>query len=608
MPVAFEIKSLKDDQAELEKNIAESEARLNKSRSAAYMKVLIALQNWISCHLARRRADQREALLETSAFYFRIRKLVIMKKAVDAINTVSYAPYKNDLETTFSEYIKELREYVSYKEDRVQTFATNVSVRMLSILKNKVFRTRRRAYISRRMVREMQEEEEQAKLLLSFSSGKKAPKGSLEARRLLMERDVRRMRHRVESINRRNFVCDRWGCHHRKFFSKQRYDMHMAQHAHRDAERLAEKMIRDQEFAVHCKEVAVAENTFVDRVRELSAQYRAITGDSQQSANQGSPSELRGDSDDDDDDDLSLPDDDDVGVGNERYDNIAGDHSPALEAAVGQEATGEGRETAKSTPVTKLIKYEPPEKPFSAMLHTRPLHALQYTPLYHLELMSRRGFIDVNTTVPLLQESTIVGTAAGCDLPVFFKGEFDPVSGAPIGDNRDAKTGPQKGEVVTGPYAIVSRVHCIISYIENAFTGKQELVVWDNSTAWGTYIISTNNAPTEAIRALMDGDDILDLQRDDDESLSDAADEDSEYEDEDKRESRRRSKNSATSRARLVPDRPSAGLTLSVGDLLCIGVYPRTHPSHPAPPRTLEPRKASKAAVVYRLRCAEMES
>lgn len=84
-------------------------------------KTVYDIQAWWASTLAWRRAHRQHLRLEKSSYWFRIRRLVKMKRAIDSFDSTK--TQMNDLEDIFCDVIPEMREYRIHKKAK----ATNIA-------------------------------------------------------------------------------------------------------------------------------------------------------------------------------------------------------------------------------------------------------------------------------------------------------------------------------------------------------------------------------------------------------------------------------------------------------------------------------------------------
>jgi hypothetical protein len=88
------------------------------------------IQAWWASTLAWRKARKRHERMLKSLYWYRIRRLVRLKKAVDKFNPVTQT--MNDLEDVFCDLIPELREYRLLKKKKATRIANRWGFKLLA--------------------------------------------------------------------------------------------------------------------------------------------------------------------------------------------------------------------------------------------------------------------------------------------------------------------------------------------------------------------------------------------------------------------------------------------------------------------------------------------
>ncbi|KAJ1425483.1 hypothetical protein B484DRAFT_90183, partial [Ochromonadaceae sp. CCMP2298] len=202
---------------------------------------------------------------------------------------------------------------------------------------------------------------------------------------------------------------------------------------------------------------------------------------------------------------------------------------------------------------------------FSQMAHIHVIHSLFNTYLYSLEMVSQQGDIKVARRIPLDRPLVRIGTHSSCECVVTLTGAarregkiaavhclfYCPMSsGAP--PNPSLSSLPSLPSLSLGPLASTPATQELgeeegIGEEEGGGGGAGEELVKlvDNSTLWGTYVVSSQGA-------------------------------------------------------RRAPVKLTAGVALTPGLLVCIGVLPDG-------PAEISPTQGTGACIVYRVRCLEQE-
>lgn len=88
------------------------------------------IQAWWASTIAWRKAIKQHQRVQKSLYYYRIRRLAKLKKAIDKFNPVKVT--MNALEDAFCDVIPELREYRLYKKAKATKIATRWGFKLLA--------------------------------------------------------------------------------------------------------------------------------------------------------------------------------------------------------------------------------------------------------------------------------------------------------------------------------------------------------------------------------------------------------------------------------------------------------------------------------------------
>ena len=241
----YEVQDLAADAALEEARILESQERISAIEAIMFVRSRDAIQAWWPCILARRRGQRNATLLKRSRWYFRVRRLVKMKRLVDCTDN-----NKLDFEYLTGEFADirdELEEYLAKVQAERLAIAERQAKVFLVQLRKAVARARRKAHLHAEMV-----SREKASDMSALSKKK---------RELLLLA----VRKRVLVLERRRLVCQRPKCEQRKFFSVERFETHMRLHKLDDEAR----MERERLNGVRGTERALGELVVVERVDEI---------------------------------------------------------------------------------------------------------------------------------------------------------------------------------------------------------------------------------------------------------------------------------------------------------------------------------------------------
>jgi hypothetical protein len=118
-----------------EKDYLSLKATLLRVEEELRHKTLYDIQAWWATRLAIRRARKMYQRMEHSLYYRRIRRLVLMKRAVDKFH--SWLSSLKDLELLYDDVLPELSEYRLYKTKKVQSIVIRFAKRILDISNSK---------------------------------------------------------------------------------------------------------------------------------------------------------------------------------------------------------------------------------------------------------------------------------------------------------------------------------------------------------------------------------------------------------------------------------------------------------------------------------------
>lgn len=241
----YEMQALADDEAAVTETLRGAQERIDAVEAVMFKQSRDAVQAWWPCVLARRRGQRSATKLRLSVWYFRVRRLVKMKRLVDSTdnNKLDF----DYLTQEFADVRDALEEYLEKVQARLVVIADRVAKVFLVQLRKAVATARRKAHLRAEMLeREMSDD-------LNAQSQKK---------RALVLLAVRK---RVLVLERRRLVCQRPNCEQRKFFSIERFETHMRLHKLEDEARAE----RDRLNGIRGGERALSEELVLERVEEI---------------------------------------------------------------------------------------------------------------------------------------------------------------------------------------------------------------------------------------------------------------------------------------------------------------------------------------------------
>ena len=542
----YELETLRTEEVSQIQEVEHLKQNVDRARNDVFMTLLVNFQAWFSARHAQRTSRLLQRRIEMSQYYFRIRRLVRLKREVDGLLTSDID--LNHLYYRYSELTIEVEEYVALKKKNLDILILKMSRLLISKLRTMVLKTRR--YKQRKLDLE--------RTLL------RATEGNAEKRQ--REKTLRLMRKKVEQMEKQKWICVRAECNNRKFLSEDRFRTHMNIHKQKDAEK--------QEIANVAKHVESEAVGLEFETRQHNSQIVEAS-----------------------------------------FQRIQEAHA----ALVVHKESWELEELKCGDTNFAIMSHA------SALPHIRMI-APSTSYLYHMELLSRSELVNIKqgNHIVIDQPMMRIGANSSCEIyaqilkSILLEGrvECDRVSTgsavvrsfmsssqssnsllklppvpnkslfhenpSDIGTNSIHESSttlsgidditlpslPSSSEVLTAaaaamPLPNISRIHCLL-YADltsgpNTTHGQPRLTVVDNNTSSGTYVISSK----------------------------------------------------ARGMALRVPTKASCGYELHPGDLLCIGVNltnsMAAKPSSRLPPPVLSAIEASSAAIVFRIRCAEME-
>lgn len=211
----YELTVLDEEEATEEKKLAEAEVHIGALEQSLFIRSRNTIQSWWPCVLAKWRAQRAALRWNLSLWYFRIRRLVKMKRCIDSTDENAL-----DFEYLVDEYPDirdEMEEYLKKVQKKRAIVAERVAKVFLSQLRKAVARARKKEHLRLEKIKA-----ENAARDFALTTKKK-------------ELFLLAMRKRVLVFERKRYVCIRPNCCGRKFFSEDRYKTHMGLHKMEDS-------------------------------------------------------------------------------------------------------------------------------------------------------------------------------------------------------------------------------------------------------------------------------------------------------------------------------------------------------------------------------------
>lgn len=206
--------------------VQEQKAKCEKSEllifeEKMFMKILIAVQRWYCCYLARKRYRRAERNHCNSLFYYKIRRLVLVKHEIDCQDAFNID--KMMLFSRYSELRVEIDEYINVVIEKKMTFVEFMAKIFVQKLRTAVIKKRRKIALEEGIIADKIADKENKNQIYRKKVG------------------MADLRQRVRMLENEKFICI--PCNYRIFLSKQRYNIHISQHSSNemDAQQLIEK-------------------------------------------------------------------------------------------------------------------------------------------------------------------------------------------------------------------------------------------------------------------------------------------------------------------------------------------------------------------------------
>jgi len=259
----FEVNLLAEEIVRYEADYEMKKKKLKDYEAEMREKTIYDIQAWWASTIAWRKARKRHNRLLKSEYWYRIRRLVKLKKTID-----KYDPTKvkmNDLEDAFCDLIPELREYRVYKKSKAMKIATRWGFKVLAKAREKLTNGKWKAERMERL-------REEARL-------------ARQARRndeIKVAEELRQDLHALaEEMAKREWTCPRFECNRHKFLSKERFETHMKVH------RLMDVEVEEARRQVHLRKMKRLneEEEIIRQIRAVKAGVREMGGDLERDGN-----------------------------------------------------------------------------------------------------------------------------------------------------------------------------------------------------------------------------------------------------------------------------------------------------------------------------------
>ncbi len=248
IPLADEMASLQRELVKQEEIVERTTAELKVLEDQIFHRTTSAIQAWWCSFLALKRIRRVNTARDKSLFFYRVRKLVRMKRDLDSIRNLKDTD--NDLRylhVRYSDLIDEMNEYIAYKV--IHSLGKTDKIAKIFLMKL------RKAVTKSRQVRANEFRERE---IIRAANDKRVQKERTQ--KLL--KDLRRKVTDMDADAKRWF-CNRLECNGKRFFSKDRFVVHMSIHK-----------MKEQQNVVNMDDVmkrrdakAIKEAEFLQRIR-----------------------------------------------------------------------------------------------------------------------------------------------------------------------------------------------------------------------------------------------------------------------------------------------------------------------------------------------------
>ena len=248
IPLVDEMASLQRELVKQEEIVERTTAELKVLEDQIFHRTTSAIQAWWCSFLALKRIRRVNVARDKSLFFYRVRKLVRMKRDLDSIRNLKDTD--NDLRylhVRYSDLIDEMNEYIAYKVIHSLSKTDKIAKIFLMKLRKSVTKSR-----------QVRANEFREREIIRAANDKRVQKERTQ--KLL--KDLRKKVIEMDADSKRWF-CNRLECNGKRFFSKDRFVVHMSIHK-----------MKEQQSVVNMDDVmkrrdakAIKEAEFLQRIR-----------------------------------------------------------------------------------------------------------------------------------------------------------------------------------------------------------------------------------------------------------------------------------------------------------------------------------------------------
>lgn len=232
--IDYEMKLLQEEFSKQSVYMHELEETMQSLRIVMAEKLTFDMQAWYTCRMAYRKATYQHERATRSLYYFRIRKLVRMKKQLDYLNykipsdeeLAAFEYTYSDLPTEASEYRRKLAMRKRYIENKYSRPMWEKLVKLYAFHQETLRKEANAREIARRKEQRIREEKRRRKML-KIADDQDDSEDAIKAR--LLEK--------MRLMENRRYICHYVDCHKREFKSQRRLDIHLNQHLRQRRER-----------------------------------------------------------------------------------------------------------------------------------------------------------------------------------------------------------------------------------------------------------------------------------------------------------------------------------------------------------------------------------
>ena len=249
IPLVDEMALLQRELVMQEELVERTTKELNELEAQIFHKTTSAIQAWWCSFLALKRIRRVNAAREHSLFFYRVRKLVRMKRDLDSIrnlkdtdNDLSYLHYR------YADLIDEMNEYIAYKV--IHSLGKTDKIAKIFLMKLKKAVTK---------ARQIRANEFREREIIRAANDKRVQKERTQ--KLL--KDLRKKVIEIEYDSKR-WICNRLECNGKRFYSKDRFLVHMSIHKMKEAR----NVVNMGEIVKKRDAKAIKEAEFLQRIRQ----------------------------------------------------------------------------------------------------------------------------------------------------------------------------------------------------------------------------------------------------------------------------------------------------------------------------------------------------